>query len=113
MKRILEEATSDSVAILNEIFAATTLADAVVLGTEVLSTLVELDCLGVCVTFVDELSGVSEATVSMVATVDPEDPAIRTFEILRRPADGRAYAAALAQKYGLSYERLKERAAAS
>ncbi len=109
VQRILGEASGDSVAILNEIFSATTLADAVVLGTEVLSRLIELDCLGVCVTFVDELATLSEATVSMVATVDPADPAIRTFEIVRRRADGRAYASALAEKYGLSYERLRER----
>jgi len=111
LKAILEQATSDSLVILNEIFSATSLADAVVLGREVLGTLVEIGCLGVCVTFVDELASLGEATVSMVAEVDPADPSLRTFRIVRQPADGRAFAAALAEKYGLSYRRLRERLA--
>lgn len=109
IERILERATSRSVVIVNEIFASTALDDAVLLGTEVLERLVALGCVGVCVTFVDELAALGEATVSMVASVDPDDPSRRTFEIRRRPADGRAYAAALADKYGLSYERLRSR----
>jgi len=109
MKQILEQATGNSVVILNEIFSATTHADAIILGSDVLTRLSELDCLGVCVTFVDELASLCESTVSMVATVDPNDPSIRTFQIVRRAADGRAYAWALARKYGLSYERLQER----
>jgi DNA mismatch repair protein MutS len=109
IRDILGQATGYSIVILNEIFASTTLADAVYLGTDVLKRLIELGCLAVCVTFVDELSALGEATVSMVATVAPDDPSTRTFRIVRRPADGRAYAWALADKYGLSYERLKKR----
>jgi DNA mismatch repair protein MutS len=109
VRDILEEATGDSIVILNEIFASTTLNDAVYLGTEVLKRLTELGCLAVCVTFVDELSSLNEATLSMVATVAPDDPSQRAFKIVRRPADGRAYAWALADKYGLSYERLRNR----
>jgi len=109
IRDILQEATGDSIVILNEIFASTTLSDSVYLGTEVLKQLAALGCLAVCVTFVDELASLSEATVSMVATVAPDDPSTRTFKIVRRPADGRAYAWALADKYGLSYDRLKGR----
>jgi DNA mismatch repair ATPase MutS len=111
IRDVLEEATSDSVVVVNEIFSSTTLADAITLGTEVLRRIERLGCLAVVVTFVDELSALSEATVSMVARVSPDDPSERTFRIDRRPADGRAYALALAQKYGLSYERLRERIA--
>jgi DNA mismatch repair protein MutS len=109
IRDILEQATGESIVILNEIFASTSLADAVYLGTEVLKQLIELGCLTVCVTFVDELSALGEVTVSMVATVAPDDPSTRTFKIVRRVADGRAYAWALADKYGLSHERLRNR----
>jgi hypothetical protein len=61
------------------------------------------------VTFIDALSTLSGKTVSMVSTVDPENLARRTFEVIRKPADGLAYALSLAQKHGVSYEQLRKR----
>jgi DNA mismatch repair protein MutS len=111
MHDILAAATSRSVIVMNESFASTTLEDASFLGAEILRRVTGQDLLGLYVTFVDRLATLNGACVSMVAEIVPDNPADRTFRIVRKPADGLAYAAAIADRYGLSYERLRERLA--
>jgi len=108
---ILRAATQDSVMILNESFASTTTRDACFLGTKLLTKVMRLDALCVYVTFVDELASLGEQVVSMMSTIVPENPAERTYKVVRKPADGLAYALALAEKHGLTYGRLRERVA--
>jgi len=109
IRRILEQATGDSVIIMNEIFTSTSLEDALFLSRHVLEEMIRLGALGVCVTFIDELSVLGPQTISMVSTVVPDNPAQRTYKIVRQPADGLSYAIHIAAKHGLTYATLKER----
>jgi DNA mismatch repair ATPase MutS len=107
--QILGEATGASIVILNETFASTTVDDARFLGTKLLTKLMRLDALGVYVTFVDELASLGEQVVSMMSTIVPGNPAERTYKVVRKPADGLAYALAIAEKHGVTYDQLRER----
>jgi DNA mismatch repair protein MutS len=108
---IVGRASPRSVIILNESFSSTTLRDATVLGRAVLAQLVARGSLCVVVTFVDELATANPATISMVATVDPDDPAVRTYRIVPKPPGGLAYAAALAERYGLTFRAVSDQVA--
>jgi len=106
---ILRAATPASIVILNEILTSTTVHDARFLGTKLLTKVMRLDALCVYVTFVDGLASLGDQIVSMMSTIVPHNPAERTYKVVRKPADGLAYALALAEKYDLTYQRLHDR----
>jgi DNA mismatch repair protein MutS len=106
---ILARSTSRSIIVMNEIFTSTSIQDALFLSSTMLERVFEKGARAVLVTFLDELADPDRRTVSMVAAVDPDDPMIRTFKVLRAPANGLAYALTLASRHRLTYEAIKER----
>jgi DNA mismatch repair protein MutS len=109
IQKALLEATPRSIVIMNEIFTATTVNDARFLGEKVLAKVIELDLLCVYVTFIDELSSMGPSVVSMASTVVPENPAERTYQVVRKPADGLAFALAIAERHRVTYGQLRGR----
>ncbi len=106
---ILDKATDRSIIILNEVFSSATLEDALSLAEQLMTRIVCLGAIAVYVTFMDEIASLGPETVSMMSTVQKDDPAERTYKILRQEADGLAYAIHIAEKYGLTYESLSRR----
>jgi DNA mismatch repair ATPase MutS len=110
MKGIIDHTTENSVVIINELFSSTTSLDAFAMGKRILEYFLSLDCIVLYVTHIYELSDINQKTVSLSASVDlSASKADRTYKILRKPADGCAYANSIAEKYHLTFEEIKER----
>lgn len=93
---------------MNEIFTSTSLTDGLFLSEKVMQDAIKLDVIGIWVTFIDELASYGDTVLSMISTVNPSQGE-RTFKIVKASATGRSYAMALAHKYDLTPERIRER----
>lgn len=105
MRRILESATERSIIIINEMLSSTTSKDAIQIGRKIIDLIRKKNSVCVYVTFLDEFARLN-GVVSMVSHVDPSMPELRTFRVLRSEPNGLAYARAIAEKYGLTYEKI-------
>ncbi len=109
IRAVLDAAGPRSLVIANELFRSTTSQDAAVLGRRVLDRLVAIGASAVVVTFLDELAAPAPSVVSLVATLDADEPSRRTFRVERRAADGRADARAIARRHRLTAAELATR----
>ncbi|HHW58315.1 MAG TPA: DNA mismatch repair protein MutS [Clostridia bacterium] len=109
VKQIIDMTTPMSLIILNETFSSATVSDAIFLAKNIISKILNIDCYTLYVTFLDEIASMGKKVISMVAMVSKHDPSIRTYKILRKSADGKAYAISMAEKYSLTYEQLERR----
>jgi DNA mismatch repair ATPase MutS len=108
-KGLMGRITKHSFVIINEIFTSAASYDAYIMGKKVMDFLLRLDCSGVYVTHIFELTKGDSRIVSMVAALLEDGSNIRTFRIERRPADGRSYANTIVEKHRLTYKDVKER----
>jgi DNA mismatch repair protein MutS len=109
LRDILNNATAQSLIVLNESLSSATLQDAIQVSKKVLTKIEQLDALCVWVTFAEEIIPLSEKIVSMVAAIKPGDEVVRTFRIVRGPANGLAYARSLAEKHRVTFDWLIKR----
>jgi DNA mismatch repair protein MutS len=109
LNSILKDITTNSIIVLNELFATTTSQDAYTMGKRILEHFISLDCICLYVTHIHELASISDKVISLAATAIPGKDVLRTYKIVRKPADGLAYANTIAEKYDLSFSRIKER----
>lgn len=104
IKDITDNMDDNSLLIMNEVFASTSLEDGIILGKKVIDIINNKKSKALFVTFIEELASYNSTTVSMGSTVDKDDPSIRTFEILRRNDNSNTYARSIAKKNHVSYE---------
>ena len=112
VKKIFDKLTPHSLVLLDETFSGTGSFEGSFLAADVLAALsargvhaIYCTHMHELTTHIPEVNGRPEA-VSKVATLTAGAEGTDRFRILRRPPDGRSYAARIAEKYGLSYREL-------
>ena len=111
VNEILKEQTENSLIIFNELFTSAPTVDALTMCRNLLKRLLSKNAVCFVVTHTFELSFDSEDYVSLVATVVEDGSFRRTYRIVRKPADGVAYANSIVGKYKLDYDHIRGRLA--
>lgn len=106
---MMEEKSSHSFVIINELFTTAAHYDGCVMGARVLQHFIASGSRGIYVTHLRELGESLEGVVTMTATLDGSDAHRRTYKILRSHPEEVGYAEDIVKKYGLTYEQLKAR----
>ena len=109
LHEVMAAAGPHTLLIFNELFSATSAADALHLSARVVERIKGLGCRVIWVTFLEELVMGTPGAVSLVGQVEPADVTRPTFRFLPQPPGGRSHAVALAARHRLSSVDLAER----
>ncbi len=108
VKKILANASNNSLILFNEIFASTTKDDGLEIANLVLDEINKLGSFCVFVTFLNELKERKDV-ILMCSNVLKDNKEIRTYKITRAINFDSAYPSSIQAKYGLTYEKIKRR----
>lgn len=108
-KEILGKETGNSLIIFNELFTSAPTVDALEMTRSLLKMLLSHGNYCFVVTHTFELSYDSPDYISLVATVVEDGSYRRTYRIVRKKADGVAYANSIVSKYKLDYDNIRYR----
>ncbi|MBO4695795.1 MAG: hypothetical protein J5643_00780 [Lachnospiraceae bacterium] len=109
VKELLGNVTKHSLVIFNELFTSASTVDALSMMRDLLSRLIASGAVCFVVSHTFELAYDSDLYVSLVATVVQDGSFRRTYRLIRKPADGVAYANSIVGKYKLDYEHIRTR----
>ena len=119
LKEIFDAVTPDSMILLDESLSSTGAYEATYIASEILSGFAALRCRGIFSTHLHDLAaGISDINARSLASggikidtlVAGIEEGRRSFKIYRAKPDGKSYAKDIADKYGLSFEGLMQRA---
>ena len=119
LKEIFDSVTADSMILLDESLSSTGAYEASYIASEILSGFAVLGCRGIFSTHLHELAAsVPEINarsrelggIQIDTLVAGIEEGRRSFKIYRAKPDGKSYARDIADKYGLSFETLMQRA---
>ncbi len=109
LREMLDVVDHRSIVILNELFTSAPTIDALTMSRDLLKRLLSCNAIVFYVTHTYEIALDSEDYVSLVATVVEDGSCRRTYRIIRKTADGVAYANSIVDKYKLDYSHINYR----
>lgn len=119
LKEIFDDVSSDSMILLDESLSSTGAFEASYIASEILTAFAAMRCRGIFSTHLHELAAAipeinarskERGGVSIDTLVAGMEEGERSFKIHRMKPDGKSYARDIADKYGLSFENLMEKA---
>ncbi len=118
LEEIIKAVTPDSLVLLDETFSSTGAYEASVIASEVICGLSYIGCRTIFSTHLHELAARTEELNRKCLAdggspidnlVAEHDDSKRNFKIKRKAPDGRSYASDISDKYGLSYDLIKNK----